>query len=239
MPTKACIRLQDKQQDHHRSQHSRMVQSTTFLPELNAVLPFFNSSTSHCLSKLKNKSFSLTELQGHKHVIHNPENPFSELEAPKGWFLQGNLLRVLDVAKNKADKAEKPLGFKQSVAEPLNRIRLRMGLQNRTYLDFICASAAFPSLPVCAQHSCQGQCSPSTTTTDQQPFLWEDYLQFIPYPVYCSNKNTSTSIKQDLCRKAKLTEVRTTAEIKVSYSNIHKITVRNRKHTQWTWKTGH
>lgn len=54
----------------------------------------------------------------------------SELEAAKGCILQGNLLRVLDVAKDKADRAEKKLRFKQSIAEPLNRIQLQIGLQN-------------------------------------------------------------------------------------------------------------
>lgn len=46
------------------------------------------------------------------HVIHNPKNLSSELEAAKGWILQGNLLQVLDVAKDKADKAEKKLRYK-------------------------------------------------------------------------------------------------------------------------------
>lgn len=46
-------------------------------------------------------------MQGHKHVIHNPENLSSELEATKGWILQGNLLQVLDEAKDKADREEK------------------------------------------------------------------------------------------------------------------------------------
>lgn len=73
------------------------------------------------------------EMQGHKHVIHNPENLSSELEATKGWILQGNLLRVLDEAKDKADREEKKkLRFKQSIAEPLNWIQLQLGLQNIT-----------------------------------------------------------------------------------------------------------
>lgn len=58
------------------------------------------------------------------HVIHNPKNLSSELEAAKGWILQGNLLQVLDVAKDKADKAEKKLRYKLSTAEPLNQIQL-------------------------------------------------------------------------------------------------------------------
>lgn len=157
MPTKACIRLQDKQQDHHCSQHSGMVQRTTFLPELNAVLPFFNSSTSHCLSKPKKKKTPVwqnhREIQGHKHAIHNPENLFSELEAPKGWILQGNLLRVLDVPKNKVDRAEKPLRFSVNcwTTEPSTT---EDGTSEHywTHLDFIGASAASPSPPV--SHSC-------------------------------------------------------------------------------------
>lgn len=245
MPTKTCIRLQDKQQDHHCSQHSGMVQSTTLLPESNTVLPSFNSSTFHCLSKL-----NLTEPQWNPRTqtCSQSRKSISELGAPKGWILQGNLLRVLDVAKNKADRTEKPLRFKQSIAEPLNRTQLWMGLENITrhiLISFVLRQRS-PSSPVShscssAQHSCHGQCSPFKTITDQQPLLWEDYLGFIPfgYPVCCSNKNNSTSIKQDLCRKTKLTEVQTIAEIKVSYANTHKITVHNREHKQWTWKTGH
>lgn len=100
------------------------------------------------------------KIQGHKHVIHNPENPFSELEAPKGWILQGNLLRVLDVAKNKADRAEKPLRFMQSIAEPLNHTQLRMELENITrqiLISFVLQQHAPPHLchTAAALLSCQ------------------------------------------------------------------------------------
>lgn len=69
-------------------------------------------------------------MQGYKHVIHNPENPSSELEAAKGWILQGNLLPVFDGTKDKADRAEKKIRFKPSIAELLNRVQLQIGLQN-------------------------------------------------------------------------------------------------------------
>lgn len=112
-------------------------------PSLFSTLPPLTASLSQ---KIKTSVWqNRREIQGHKHVIHNPENPFSELEAPKGWILQGSLLRVLDVAKNKADRAEKPLGFsincwttEPSTAEDGSPEHFQ------THLDFTGAPAASP-----------------------------------------------------------------------------------------------
>lgn len=186
------------------------------------------------------------EIQGHKHVIRNPENPFSELEALKGWILQGSLLRVLDMAKNKADRAEKPLWFKQSIAEPLNQIQLRMGLHTVTrHILFSSALQQHPPPHLC--HTAAALLSTAVKASaalpwppqTNSPFSGRIICSSFPLAIQFAAAIKITPIKQDLRRKTKLTEVQTIAEIKVSYSNIHKITVHNREHVQWTWKTGH
>lgn len=108
-PTKACDRLLDKQQDHHCSQHSGVVQSITFLPGLNAGLPFSNSSTSHCLSKLKNKNFSLTELQGQNMLFTIQKTHFLNQMHPKAEFSKATCSEYLMWPRIKLTGQKNPL----------------------------------------------------------------------------------------------------------------------------------
>lgn len=131
--------LQDQQQDSiFHIKGPWKTQSTASPSKSITVLPIFSTLPSSLLTVLLhwNRKTPIwqncRETQGHRHLIHDPENLSSKLVAAKGWILQGNLLQLLDVAGDEADRAEKTLRFKQSIAELLNWTQLQIGLQNIT-----------------------------------------------------------------------------------------------------------